>query len=78
MDGNAAAIETPIGHVPTVDSLDLEGLKMTRAQIEEALRVDNQEWQAEIPLIEEWFDKIGEKMPTVLWTELDGLKSRLN
>ena len=78
MDGNAAAIETPIGHVPTVDSLDLEGLKMTRAQIEEALRVDNQEWQAEIPLIEEWFDKIGEKIPTVLWTELDGLKSRLN
>ena len=78
MDGNAAAIETPIGHVPTVDSLDLEGLKMTRAQIEEALRVDNHEWQAEIPLIEEWFDKIGEKMPTVLWTELDGLKSRLN
>ena len=78
MDGNAAAIETPIGHVPTVDSLDLEGLKMTRTQIEEALRVDNQEWQAEIPLIEEWFDKIGEKMPTVLWTELDGLKSRLN
>ena len=78
MDGNAAAVETPIGHVPTVDSLDLEGLKMTRAQIEEALRVDNQEWQAEIPLIEEWFDKIGEKMPTVLWTELDGLKSRLN
>ena len=66
MDGNAAAIETPIGHVPTVDSLDLEGLKMTRTQIEEALRVDNQEWQAEIPLIEEWFDKIGEKMPTVL------------
>ena len=31
----------------------------------------------EIPQITEWFDMFGEKLPTVLWTELDALRTRL-
>ena len=26
---------------------------------------------------EKWFEKFGDKLPTALWTELDGLKIRL-
>jgi phosphoenolpyruvate carboxykinase (GTP) len=77
MEGQAEAIETPIGHVPTPEALDTEGLDMTPEQIEAALRVDPEEWQAEIPQIQEWFEKFGENLPAVLWTELDGLKARL-
>ena len=77
IEGTAAAIETPIGHAPTIESLDIEGLGLTRDELEQALNVDHDEWAAELPLIEEWFNKVGDKMPTVLWTELDGLKSRL-
>jgi len=77
IEGTTAAIETPIGHAPTLESLDVEGLGLTRDEIEQALNVDHDEWAAELPLIEEWFNKVGDKMPTVLWTELDGLKSRL-
>ncbi len=78
MEGSAAAVETPIGHVPTPESLDTDGLAMTAEELEIALRVDPQEWRAELPAIQEWFDKIGsEKIPTTLWTELDGLKARL-
>ena len=29
IDGQAAAVETPIGHVPTPDALDIDGLDMT-------------------------------------------------
>ena len=36
------------------------------------------EWLAEIPQVEEWFAKFGDKLPAVLWSELDALKSRLN
>jgi phosphoenolpyruvate carboxykinase (GTP) len=51
---------------------------MTAQELEVALRVDPQEWRAELPAIQEWFDKIGsEKIPTTLWTELDGLRARL-
>ena len=42
-----------------------------------ALTVDNDEWKAEIPEIEEWFAKFGENLPTQLQVELDGLKARL-
>jgi phosphoenolpyruvate carboxykinase (GTP) len=77
IDGTADAVETPIGFVPTPDSLDLDGLDMSGDQVTQALAVDPDEWRAELPLIEEWFDKLGDKVPAVLWTELDSLKARL-
>ncbi len=77
IEGKADAVETPIGYVPTVDSLDLEGLDVDRDTVEAALRVDPEEWKQELPQIDEWFDKFGDKLPAVLWTELDGLKARL-
>ncbi len=77
IEGKAAATETPIGWVPTVDDLDLSGLDAPVEDVEAALRVDPDEWRAELPLIDEWFDKIGEKVPTLLRAELDALKQRL-
>jgi phosphoenolpyruvate carboxykinase (GTP) len=77
IDGQAAAIETPIGYVPAPGALDVDGLDMTPEAIEQALAVDVEEWRAEIPQIQEWFEKFGDDLPAVLWTELDGLKARL-
>ena len=77
IDGQAAAVETPIGHVPTAEALDTDGLDMTDEQLAAALDVDVEEWRAELPQIQEWFEKFGDDLPAVLWTELDGLKARL-
>ena len=77
MDGQAEAVETPIGYVPTRDALDTEGLAMTPEALDAVLDVDVEEWKAEIPQITEWFEKFGDHLPAVLWTELDGLKARL-
>ncbi|MBF4768424.1 phosphoenolpyruvate carboxykinase (GTP) [Nocardioides agariphilus] len=77
IEGQAAAVETPIGRVPTPESLDTDGLDLTPAQVEAALRVDPDEWRAELPQIQEWFEKFGDQLPAVLWTELDGLRARL-
>jgi phosphoenolpyruvate carboxykinase (GTP) len=77
IEGKAAAIETPIGHVPTPESLDVEGLDMTADELEQALAVNPEDWKAEIPQIEEWFAKFGDQLPTQLRVELDGLKDRL-
>jgi phosphoenolpyruvate carboxykinase (GTP) len=77
MDGQAEAVETPIGHVPAPGSLDVEGLDLAPEALEAALAVDVEEWKAEIPQITEWFEKFGDDLPAVLWTELDGLRSRL-
>ncbi|PSL05193.1 phosphoenolpyruvate carboxykinase (GTP) [Haloactinopolyspora alba] len=77
LEGTAAATETPIGHVPTRDALDVDGLGMTDDEVGECLRVDAEEWRAEVPGITEWFEKFGDHLPTLLWAELDGLKARL-
>jgi phosphoenolpyruvate carboxykinase (GTP) len=77
IEGTAAAVETPIGHTPRPEDLDLEGLPMTREELTAALHFDADEWRAELPLITEWFEKFGDSLPTTLWTELDGLKARL-
>jgi len=68
---------TPIGIVPTADDLDLDGLDVDAADVDEALAVRADEWRAELPLIEEWFEFVGEKLPTGIKDEFDALKTRL-
>jgi phosphoenolpyruvate carboxykinase (GTP) len=77
VEGAAAAEETIVGLVPAEGALDVDGLDLTPEQIAKALAVDPEEWKAEVPLIEEWFAKIGDKTPSMLLTELDALKARL-
>jgi phosphoenolpyruvate carboxykinase (GTP) len=78
LEGRGAAVDTPIGRVPAPDALDLTGTDVSPAAIEAALRVDVEEWKAEIPQVAEWFEKFGDKLPGVLWAELDALKARLD
>ncbi|MGL5864575.1 MAG: phosphoenolpyruvate carboxykinase (GTP) [Dermatophilaceae bacterium] len=78
IEGRAAAVETPIGHVPTPESLDTDGLAMTAAELDAALAVDPDEWRAELPLIEEWFATVGDELPTQLADELATLRQRLD
>jgi phosphoenolpyruvate carboxykinase (GTP) len=77
IDGSAAAVDTPIGRVPAPDSLDVEGLDLSESELLDAITVDVEEWKNEIPLIEEWFEKIGAALPTSMRDELDALKLRL-
>jgi phosphoenolpyruvate carboxykinase (GTP) len=77
IEGQAEGVETPIGYVPTPEALDTSGLEMTEDELRQALEVDVEEWKAELPQITEWFEKFGDSLPAVLWTELDGLKARL-
>ncbi|HEX5142352.1 MAG TPA: phosphoenolpyruvate carboxykinase (GTP) [Mycobacterium sp.] len=77
IEGTATGSTTPIGVVPTVDDIDLTGLDIDRLDVEEALRVDPEEWRAELPQIEEWFEFVGEKLPTGIKDEFDALKQRL-
>ncbi|GAA4047323.1 phosphoenolpyruvate carboxykinase (GTP) [Arthrobacter methylotrophus] len=77
IEGKTDAVETPIGFVPTGESIDLEGLDMTPAEVEAAVRVDPAEWKTELASIEEWYAKFGGSLPAALLSELEGLKARL-
>ena len=77
LDGQADAVETPIGFVPTPGAIDTDGLDVTPEQLEAAVRFDAEEWKAELPLIEEWFAKFGDTLPAPLRAELDRLTKGL-
>ena len=76
--GRGDALETPIGAVPTMASLNTEGLDMSDADVEELLRVDNDEWRKEVPLIREHFATFGDRLPDSLHGAVDDLEQRLS
>jgi phosphoenolpyruvate carboxykinase (GTP) len=76
-NGTADAIETPIGNLPTMDGINFEGLDLTDAQKAELLRVEVDGWLSEIPLINEYYDQYGDRMPEALRVELNELQQRL-
>ncbi|WP_026556827.1 phosphoenolpyruvate carboxykinase (GTP) [Arthrobacter sp. 35W] len=77
IEGTADAVETPIGFIPAAGSLDISGLDLTEADVEEAVRVDPLEWEAELDSIDEWYRRFGSSLPEELLNELEGLKTRL-
>jgi phosphoenolpyruvate carboxykinase (GTP) len=77
-DGTAGALDTAIGRVPDAGDFDLEGLDVPFEDVAAAVRVDPKEWRAELPLIEEHYDEMGEKLPAALREELAELQRRLD
>jgi len=75
--GRADAVETPIGHLPTLDALNFDGLDLTEDAIATLLRVDIQGWLAEIPLIESYYQQFGTNVPPALFDQLQRLSERL-
>ena len=75
--GAAEAVATPIGYVPTPDSLDMTGLDLPPKVMEELLCVDRQAWLQEVESIKEYFATFGDRLPHALEDELESLRRRL-
>ncbi len=69
--GNAEARETPIGYVPAGGSLDLRGLEdeVDDAVLAELLRVEAEDWKAELENQKEFFEKFGDHTPDEIWKQ---------
>jgi phosphoenolpyruvate carboxykinase (GTP) len=76
-DDAVEAVETPIGLVPSVESLDTDGLEISQAAVERLLAVDPEEWRAQIPQVREHFATFGEDLPEELRQQLEALEKRL-
>jgi phosphoenolpyruvate carboxykinase (GTP) len=77
LDGKAGSVETPIGILPSEDALDLSGLDIPQENVRELMKVDIEQWRAELPDIENHFSVFGGRLPRRLATQLEGLRSRL-
>jgi len=75
--GTADAVATPVGLAPADGAINVEGLDVAPEDMAELLRVDAEDWRAEVPSIEEHFRNLGERLPVELMDELHALETRL-
>jgi phosphoenolpyruvate carboxykinase (GTP) len=75
--GAGEAEETPIGLVPAEGGLDLEGLDIPPEALAELLRVEPEDWKAQLPQFHEHFAKFGDALPPALREQLVELEKRL-
>ena len=76
LDGEVSAVESPVGWLPQVDDLDVDGLAVTPEQMAELTRFDAQAWAGEVPSINEWYSSLssdGKTVPAQLVDELNQL-----
>jgi len=76
-DADADADETPIGLVPTEDAIDTGGLDLPSGAMAELLKVDPEEWRAQLPQIRQHFAQFGDDLPSRLREQLESLERRL-
>ncbi len=76
--GDAEAVETPVGWVPRIDDLDLEGLDTDPGELEQLVTIDREVWRQEADSIEQHLQLFGDKLPRNLADQLQALRERLD
>lgn len=84
-ENQVGAQETPIGFVPKVDDICLDGLdyeikpghKFTKEDLQTILTINNQWWLEDIENIHAFYEKIGKTVPEELRNELTAMENRL-
>ncbi len=76
-EGNADAVETPIGFVPKPEDIDLTDLDVDFETLKSILKVDKEVWEKEAAEIEEHYKKFGDRLPQQLREQLNNLKANL-
>jgi len=77
LEGEADAVDTPIGRLPAPGALDVSGMSVTAKQMDLLLTVDPEVWREEAALIGPDYEKFGARLPAALWEELAALQDRL-
>jgi len=76
-NGEAEAVETPIGLVPAPGELNTEGLDISDEALTELLTVDEDALRQELPQIEEHLARFGDRLPQQVRAQFEALKARL-
>ncbi len=63
INGNVAAIESPVGYIPRFEDIDWTGLNFTREDFDKIMTIDREPWKKEILGHEELFSRFYDKIP---------------
>jgi phosphoenolpyruvate carboxykinase (GTP) len=75
--GTAGARTTPIGFLPGVSDLDVEGLELAPAALNELLAVNPALWSEELAGVSTYMEEFGERLPRPLKAELVQAQRRI-
>ena len=75
--GDVDAVDSPIGRLPLIDDLNLDGIEVPTEDLEELFSVNPAMWEAEADLTEEFYATFGGRVPAALHSELAALRYRL-
>jgi phosphoenolpyruvate carboxykinase (GTP) len=76
--GRGEAVDTAIGRLPAKGAIPTDGLDVSEEDMDELLRVDLDEWKAELTDIEQYYQRFGDRLPAQLRDELEALRARLD
>ena len=71
------ARETAIGYVPYAKDINIDGLDLDMATLEDLLSVDKSAWLDDVANIKEFYAQVGDRVPEELKEELSALETRL-
>jgi phosphoenolpyruvate carboxykinase (GTP) len=77
VEGRGPAEESPIGYVPGHNGLTLDGLRLAPGALDELMRINPDDWQAELEDARQFFYKFGARLPCELNQEHAALSRRL-
>jgi phosphoenolpyruvate carboxykinase (GTP) len=77
IEGEVGAIDSPIGRLPRNEDLDLDGIEVSQADLDELFAIDRDLWLHEADLTEEFYRTFDGRVPAPLWAELAALRYRL-
>jgi phosphoenolpyruvate carboxykinase (GTP) len=76
-EGTVDAEETPAGHIPLPDGLDLTGLDLSEDEFEAVRTVDLDALTEELAQVREHLEMFGDDLPPELWQQFEALEQRL-
>ncbi len=77
-ENNVDADISPIGFIPKAEDINREGLDVSEEILNDLLTIDIESWIDDVVSIEEFYNKIGDRLPKELNEELNVLKENLN
>jgi len=77
-NGEGEAQETPIGLVPPPSDLNTEGLDISEDALGDLLSVDAEGVVQQLPQVEEFLGRFGDRLPDEIRGQLEALKQRLD
>ena len=76
--GEVDAASTSIGNIPKIEDIDMSGLDLPMDNLKKLVKVNHEDWLGESKRIEAFFKQFGDRLPTEMWAQLEGLRRRLD